>query len=220
MQRWYIDQPTGEIHKDSAMSKHIIFLAAFGLLGACTSSALNNATNTRFEDPNTNGTFNVDFSTTQSTRKQYKDDDNDGYAFMGGVIEGDGLHAVAGILPQTTVDAPVSAKVDYTGRYNMLSIESISISGGYVSGTPDTRTGELTGTADFGAKTFNAKSGNGLSLTGTISGTNVTGTMDYKDTVSGQFKALAGEDKAIGVFHGKSDSGDQMVAGGFNMTKN
>ncbi len=215
----YKDQLTGEKFKESIMSKNAIYVAALGLLAACTSSSLNDATNTRFEVPNTDGTYDITFS--DSIRKQYKDDDGDGYAFTGGVLEGDGFLAVAGILPQTTVNTPVSAQVNYSGQYHMISIESITLdSSGYLYGLPNLRTGALTGTADFAAKTFNASSSNGLSLRGTLSGTNASGTMSYKDSVSGEFKALAGEDKAVGVFHGKSSSGDQMVAGGFIAAKN
>ncbi len=207
--------------KDSAMSKHILFIAALGALAACSGTAgyQGDATVTKFFDPNSDGTFSIDFA--QSSRKQYKDADGDGYAFMGGAIQNEGFLAVAGVLPQTTVDTPVSAKVNYTGRYNMISIEEITLyDSGYIYGLPNERTGALTGTADFSAKTFNASSQNGLSLSGSISGTNVSGTMTYKDTVSGEFKALAGQDKAIGAFHGKSSNSDQMVAGGFNIVAN
>lgn len=142
-----------------------------------------------------------------------------GYAIQTGAIPNEGLFAVAGLLPNTTVTNPPSGTASYNGTYNLIEINNINISGGEIRGTPALRSEPLTLIANFANDKLVDDGGSDLQVNGTVNGTDIGGTVTYNG-VQGNLDGLIGSNRAIGAFHGEGNVGpgtsdDYMYAGGF-----
>ncbi len=148
-----------------------------------------------------------------------------GYAFQTGAIPNEGLFAVAGLLPGTTVtSAPVTGTASYSGSYNLFEITNIGISGGQIRGTPALQTEPLTLIANFANDKLVDDGGSDLTVNGTVNGTDIGGTVTFNG-VQGNLDGLIGGNRAIGAFHGEGNVGpgtddDYMYAGGFIANRN
>ena len=148
-----------------------------------------------------------------------------GYAIQTGGIPNEGLFAVAGLLPNTTVSpTPISGTASYTGSYNLIEINDIGISGGVIRGTPELRSEPLTLIANFENDILVDDGGSDLAVNGTVNGSDIGGTVTYNG-VQGNLDGLIGGNRAIGAFHGEGNVGpgtndDYMYAGGFIANQN
>ena len=134
-------------------------------------------------------------------------------------IDGEGLFAVAGLFPGTSVTARPSGSASYSGVYNLIEIEDIAISDGEINGRRTLQSGDLTLLANFGSNTIVSAPGSDLAVNGSMVGTDLNGTVRYNG-VTGNLDGLVGGNQAIGAFHGEGNVGpgtqdDYMYAGGF-----
>lgn len=142
-----------------------------------------------------------------------------GYAIQTGAIPNEGLFAVAGLLPNSTVTTPPSGTASYSGAYSLIEINNINIAGGEIRGTPALRSEPLTLIANFANNKLVDDGGSNLQVNGTVNGTDIGGTVRYNG-VQGNLDGLIGGNRAIGAFHGEGNVGpgtsdDYMYAGGF-----
>ena len=213
------------------MSAKIISLlcGAMGLLAGCDAAATdpltqNELTTTGFvRAPNISNTGFIDIGLQNdvTTRvAQTSLGSGSGYAFQTGAIPNEGLFAVAGLLPNTTVTAvPTTGFASYSGSYNLVQVSNINISGGEIRGTPALLTEPLTLIANFANDKLVDDGGSNLQVNGIVSGTDIGGTVTYNG-VQGNLDGLIGGNRAIGAFHGEGNVGpgtqdDYMYAGGF-----
>ncbi len=194
-----------------------IVLVASTSLAACELSQ-EAATNSGFRTPNASGviTGGVD-NDGQQVRRTIADASGNGFAFAGGVDD-DGLAAYAGVIPDSTGGAPLTATATFAANYQLFQYTDISLSKtgigeGFISGLASIQSGPITLTADLDEGTLTGSSGEGLlSVSGTFSGTDLSGDVTYRG-VDGDLDGVIGEDRTVGAFHG--NTADLIYAGGF-----
>jgi hypothetical protein len=191
----------------------LVSLITLGALSACTTTpSQDSLTNSGFVTPTSSGTINAGL--TQATTNGLIDADGEGFLFQTGVREEAGLEAVAGLLPGTEVTfRPSEGSATYTGEYFIGTIRDIDASAGFITGIPGEERGSLSINVDFASGAVAGQGSNGLlSLSGGLSGRNLSGTVIYRE-VEGPLDGLIGGDQAFGVFHG--NNADLIYAGGF-----
>lgn len=129
--------------------------------------------------------------------------------------------AVAGIASGANVGAAVtSGTATYVASYEYQVIDQVVRSSTTISGNRVAESGIIAINADFGAGTM-AGTSSELDVSGTISGTSVTGTATamYSDplnsingTVSGPLEGMIGADGVVAAYHGSDDN--TVFAGG------
>ncbi len=163
-----------------------------------------------FSTPNASGVISAGLTNTISGLDT--DGSGGGYAYQAGALSGEGLKAVAGIIPGTNVGAlPISGAATLTGTFEVVTITGISTSGDTISGIALTSSGALSLDVDFGNGTLTGSSGL-LSVDGNFSSANLNGTVTYNG-VSGTLDGLVGGTQTVGVFHGNNF--EAIYAGGF-----
>lgn len=180
------------------------------LVSACDVTP--DATHSGFVTPTASGAISTDINNAQT--RVTNDGSGNGYSLqIGGHSDGDGgLKGVAGILPTTAVGATVTGgNVEYVGRYNALTIRNITVSDNFATGTAAEETGAITLNANFGTGKLTGGGGR-LTVNGSISGKKIGGGANY-DGVKTKLAGQIGADRAVGVFHGNTDS--TIVVGGF-----
>jgi len=208
------------------MLKKTITFACVGLSMAACNLTGGDISESRFATPSSSGTFSEpgrdilrDSGLRSSTTNNLV-----AYNITGADFEG--FRATAGIASGASVTAPQDGgNATLSGRFDLVTMQSITESGDRISGVSFGDFGNLTLVADFvddtltGSSTgFDAGSlntrlrNNPISVDGTISGTTLSGTVTYNG-VTGPLQGLVGGNEAIGAFHGNSDS--QIHAGGF-----
>jgi predicted ATP-dependent Lon-type protease len=208
-------------------------LAALSLLAACDAATTdpqtqNDLTTTGFvqvPNINKNGVIDIGLESDVNTQVHRASAGNfGGYAFQTGAVANEGLYAVAGLFPGTSVTPRPAGAAIYSGQYNLMEISNIELNGGFINGDRALRAGNLTLLADFGSNTIVSAPGSALVVNGTANGTNIDGTVSYGG-VTGALDGLVGGNQAIGVFHGEGNVGpgtadDYMYAGGFIADRN
>lgn len=198
------------------MKRALPLVLCLSSLSACgfTEAIQNNATQSGFVTPSTNGAISVGLS--QSSGGTVRTIDGNGYAFQAGSDPGEGLAAYSGILPGTQTDAwPTSGAATYSGTYEGVQISGINLDGaGFISGMSGPMSGTLTLSADFAQNTLTGTSDNGLlTVDGQVGGGGtLSGSVNYQG-VGGDLTELAGGDTAVGAFH--RNNADLIYAGGF-----
>ena len=201
---------------------------ALGLLAGCGTAVTDaltqdELTRTGFvEVPeiNKNGLINIGLENDIVTRAYRASPGNfGGYAFQTGGIDGEGLFAVAGLFPGTSVTRPPSGTASYFGEYNLIAIDNIAIRNGEINGDRTLHTGDLVLLADFDNNAIFSAPGSDLAVNGAIDVTGINGTVRFNG-VTGSLDGLVGGNQAIGAFHGEGNVGpgtddDYMYAGGF-----
>ena len=141
------------------------------------------------------------------------DQDYGGAAFAIGVGYNT-VNAYAGLMPNSTGGAQVnSGTATYSGEYEALRVTGVEKDGPYLVGFVSRGSDDIDLTADFDAQTLTGTSDAGvLEVDGTISGTEVGGSVVYHD-VEGDLEGVIGADAVIGAFHGHD--ADEVFAGGF-----
>lgn len=200
---------------------------AMGLLAGCGAAVTdvptqNELTTTRFVNPSAAGA--IDIGLVNNVRTQVEETSPGsgiGYAIQTGAIPGDGLFAVAGILPGTAsvLTPPPVGSASYFGSYNLVSISNINIAGGQITGTPTVHSEPLTLIANFANDKLVDDGGSNLTVRGTVIGSDIGGLVIYNG-VEGNLDGLIGGNGTVGVFHGEGNVGpgtqdDYMYAGGF-----
>lgn len=190
------------------MLKFVLPFAALAL-SACVVTQ-DQATMSRFTTPTSGGFVIENFNNMSSLRE--RDIQGDGFAYASGSITNEGLIAVSGVIPGSTGGAVVSSgSATYAGRYELLRMSNIDLSGGFISASQTQRTGTINLLANFSNGTLTGQSG-GLSINGVVSGTGISGGVTFEG-VAGDLTGVIGDDKAIGAFHG--NSANLIYAGGF-----
>jgi hypothetical protein len=189
--------------------------------GALTQDELTTTGFVRAPNISNSGVIDIGLENDVTTRvAQTSPGSGSGYAFQTGAIPNEGLFAVAGLLPNTTVTAvPTSGFASYSGSYNLVQVSNINISGGEIQGTPELLTEPLTLIANFANDKLVDDGGSDLQVNGTVNGTDIGGTVTFNG-VQGNLDGLIGGNRAIGAFHGEGNVGpgtddDYMYAGGF-----
>ena len=210
-----------------------IYGALFGaisLLSACDAAGTkiptqDELTTTGFVLPSSTGVINIGLQNNVNSRvAQTSPGSGIGYAFQTGAIPDEGLFAVAGLLPNSTVTARPAGTASYTGTYNLIAVDNIDYSGGFITGDQTLENGNLTLLANFASNTVFSAPGSDLAVTGVVNGNDITGSVAYNG-VAGNLDGLIGGNRAIGAFHGEGNVGpgtddDYMYAGGFIATRN
>jgi hypothetical protein len=205
----------GGLFKDDAMKIRRAG-AAFGvmLLIAACGATQENLTTTRFVTPSPTGAINIGLQDATSRVYTTSTDSRSGFAFQTGQIENEGLFAVAGLLPGSTVTAAPSSSANYTGTYNLVAISGIALTDDSIYGFRREESGSLTLQANFANGSVVSAPGSALSVNGTANGRDLSGTVSYNG-ISGALDGLIGGDRAIGAFHGEGNDDTYMYAGGF-----
>lgn len=206
------------------MMKHVYMgLLALGLVAGCSNEGTSGVT-TGFAAPDASGaipgldrTFVNNVITSSIT--------GNAFAYEVGAITEDGFHAYSGLVPGTAVTPPPSTgQATYTGVFFVGFMGDLTTDDVSVTGIPGEDTGSIVMDIDFANGAMTAQgigiddntdallNGNAFEVTGTFSGTQMTGTATYNG-VSGPMEGLMGGNEAIGVFHGESNT--QLHAGGF-----
>lgn len=195
-------------------------VVAFGvmlLLTACNTQ--DNLTTTRFATPSATGVINIGLQDAQSRVYTTPFDSRSGYAFQIGQIPNEGLFAVAGLLPGSTVTAPPTGSASYSGTYNLVTVSGISMDNDSIGGFTRGYSGDLTLLANFANGNVVSAPGSALTVDGTATGRNLSGTVTFEG-VEGDLRGLIGGDNAIGAFHGEGNDDTYMFAGGFIAGRN
>jgi hypothetical protein len=205
----------GGLFKDNAMKIRLAG-AAFGvmLLFSGCGATQENLTTTRFVTPSPTGAINIGLQDATSRVYTTSTDSRSGFAFQTGQIENEGLFAVAGLLPGSTVTAAPSGSANYTGTYNLVAISGIALTDDSIYGFRREESGSLALRANFGNGNVTSAPGSALIVNGNANGTVMRGTVTYQG-VSGDLNGLIGGDRAIGAFHGEGNDDTYMYAGGF-----
>lgn len=205
---------------------------AMGLLSACDAAGVDTPTQdelttTGFAQPSATGVINIGLEDNITSRvAQTSAGSGIGYAFQTGAIPQEGLFAVAGLLPGTAASMTPrpSGTASYSGTYNLVEVENIDLGGGFITGDPTLRSGNVTLISNFASGSIIDSGTSALSVNGTVNGANLGGTVTYNG-VQGNLDGLIGGNRAIGAFHGEGNVGpgsedDYMYAGGFITTRN
>lgn len=189
------------------MKKLTILFAPLLAISACTSDTF---THSGFQTPTSSGVVGASLSNV--TRGSDITASGDGYAYAVGVGSNNNFYGYAGIVPTTSVSAPLTAGIaTWNGTYEVARIYDISLSGGVLRGLRTSGTAAISLVANFNNRTL--VGGNSLlTVDGAFSGSNLTGNVTYRG-LDGSLTGLVGATGAVGAFHG--DSATDIYAGGF-----
>ena len=147
-----------------------------------------------------------------------------GYAYQVGFDNTDGLFAVSGLLPTTSVTPTPTGTAIYQGNYQIAIVDNITLDAPGrpgIWGDPTIQKGPLTLLADFSDGSVQTPLGSALTVNGNVDDDlgGLNGNVQYGG-VTGDLDMLIGGDQAIGAFHGEGNVGpgtddDYMYAGGF-----
>lgn len=192
-----------------------VLVCALSVTG-CASTSLGiggtpDYTVTGFSTPSTGSLASIPVSLGNETNDRIFISGIGGAAYVTGTTD-EGARAFAGIIPGTDAGATVtSGTIVYDTNYEIISIEDIFVSGGFLTGQQDKRTGSMTLTADFNANTLRG-SDSVLQVNGTILNSDINGFVRYSG-INGPLDGVIGADAAVGAFHGNNDR--IVFSGGF-----
>ena len=205
------------------MKKTLVALVAVSGVAGCLEA---DQTSSAVRTPNSAGVISGSTSSNSERGSDVSSVTGNTYAYAAGGIESAGLQGFAGIVSGASVTAPpVTGSAVMTGDFEVAVLEAIFVVGDQVQASGYTDRGSLSLTADFDDRTLTGTgtgidggisnfyaNNNVLTVNGTFSGDELSGTVSY-DGVSGPMTGLVGSNEAIGVFHGNDDH--QVHAGGF-----